>query len=518
LTLRNEKLTSLSPAQRELLELRLRKRRAELTDHVARRQVSVDAPLSFAQQRLWFLHQLQPDSPFYNVHNTALLRGELNVAALEKSFNEIARRHEILRTTFQMAAGEPRQVIAPHADRRLAVEDFNQPLETERDAALTQALAPEARRPFDLARGPLWRVRLLRLSPHEHALTLVTHHIILDGWSLGVLLRELTACYEAFAAGRQPALPALPAQYADFTVWHRKWLAGERLERQLAYWRKRLAGRPPRLRFKSAKTASPASCFRGARITFSIPEALTRELKRLSRRRDATLYMTLLAAFKLLLWRETGETDLWVGAPVANRPRAELEPLIGFFVNLLIMRTRLDGDPSFAELLRRVRQTALAAYEHQHAPYEKIVEELQPERGLNGSPLAQTLFVLQNAPLGPLRLAGLDWTMMEVNEGTTTFDLLLVAAESGGQLHFTCKYNSDLFDAGAIAELARQMVELLREIVSRPEAAISAFDNSGSPSPMQTRTRSEIARSRLIATKPKPVSLSPETLAPTGFP
>ncbi|MBL8169155.1 MAG: TauD/TfdA family dioxygenase [Acidobacteria bacterium] len=517
----SEKLAGLSPAQRELLELRLRKQRvAQLgADGIAHQPGRSEAPLSFAQQRLWFLHQLQPDSPAYNIHNTVRLRGALNVEALEHSFNEIARRHDALRTTFRQAADVPRQFIVPQVNWRLTVEGFRPSSESEPAGepsdAVRRLLAAEAQRPFDLERGPLWRVRLLRLKPDDHVLMLVMHHIISDGWSLGVLLRELTTCYEAFATGCRPELPPLPVQYADYAVWQRDCLSAAQLDAQLAYWRRQLAGSPPRLVFKQTTPKPPEVSGGGARHGFSISAALTQSLKQLSRNHDATLFMTLLTAFNVLLWRTTGEPDLWIGTDVANRPRPELEPLIGFFVNLLVLRTRLKGEASFSELLRGVRQTTLAAYEHQQAPFEKIVQELQPERGLDGTPLVQTLFVLQNAPLAPLRLAGLDWRSLEVDEGATTFDLLLIAAEADGQLHFTCKYKTALFDASAIVTLMQRFSDLLTEIAAHPESAIRTLTHLPGAIPMSNNARKQSALSQLMAAKPNPVKLSPETLVET---
>ena len=364
-------------------------------------------PLSFAQRRMWFLDQLEPGSPAYNIHEAVRITGPLDMALLARSLNEVIQRHESLRTIFADVDGEPFQVIATARSIDLPVTDLSLLPETEREAEVQRLMVEESRRPFDLARGPLLRAGLLRLSAREHILLLTMHHIVSDGWSIGVLIREMVALQEAISAGKPSSLPELPVQYADYADWQRRWLQGETLEAQLAYWRGQLAGAAV-LELPTDHPRPAAQSFRGARKELLLGKEMTAALKTLSQREGATLFMVLLAAFQTLLHRYTGQNDISVGTPIANRNRAEIEGLIGFFVNTLVMRTDFSGDPSFLALLGRVREVALDAYAHQDVPFEKLVEELHPERNLGQSPLFQVMFVLQNAPAPALRCLGLD--------------------------------------------------------------------------------------------------------------
>ena len=355
-------------------------------------------PASLGQQRLWVLAQLEPGSPVYNIARPIRLTGPLNVVALEHSLGAIVRRHESLRTTVTTVEGQPMQGIAPALTLPLPRVDLRDLPAGERAERADQLAAREARRPFDLARGPLLRTTLLQLGGQEHLLLVTIHHIVADEWSMGVFMRELATLYRAQVQDTPAVLPQLPIQYADYTLWQREWLQGTALEAQLAYWREQLAGAPAVLELPSDRPRPPVQSVRGATQRFVLPRALSQALRQLSRQEGATLFMTLLAAFQVLLARYTGQDDIVVGSPIAGRTHTELEDLIGFFVNTLVLRTNLAGDPTFRELLGRVRAVTLEAYAHQDVPFERLVEELQPQRDLSRAPLVQVLFVLQNSP------------------------------------------------------------------------------------------------------------------------
>jgi amino acid adenylation domain-containing protein len=429
-------------------------------------------PLSFAQQRLWFLDQLVPDAPIYNIPLAYRVMGRLNVGALDQSLGEIVRRHEALRTTFTAVDGQPIQVIAPEINLRLPVVDLQEIAETERDNEVQRLATQEAQQPFDLTIGPLLRVKLLRLDEAEHVLLLTMHHIVSDAWSLGVLMRELGVLYEAFSTGNPASVPELPIQYADFAIWQREWLSGEVLESQLAYWKQQLGGELPALELPTDRPRPPVQTYRGARQSFELSKDLTDALKALSRREGVTLFMTLLAAFKTLLYRYTGQEDVVVGSPIANRNRAEIEGLIGFFVNTLVLRSDLGGTPSFRELLGRVREVALGAYAHQDMPFERLVEQLQPERDMSYNPLFQMMFVLQNAPVPDWGFSGLALSPLEVDSKTAKFDLALSLTETEQILIGAFEYNTDLFDGATIARMVGHWRILLEAVVADPDKRI----------------------------------------------
>jgi len=429
-------------------------------------------PLSFAQQRLWFLDQLVPDAPIYNIPLAYRVMGRLNVGALDQSLGEIVRRHEALRTTFTAVDGQPIQVIAPEINLRLPVVDLQEIAETERDNEVQRLATQEAQQPFDLTIGPLLRVKLLRLDEAEHVLLLTMHHIVSDAWSLGVLMRELGVLYEAFSTGNPASVPELPIQYADFAYWQREWLSGEVLESQLAYWKQQLGGELPALELPTDRPRPPVQTYRGARQSFELSKDLTDALKALSRREGVTLFMTLLAAFKTLLYRYTGQEDVVVGSPIANRNRAEIEGLIGFFVNTLVLRSDLGGTPSFRELLGRVREVALGAYAHQDMPFERLVEQLQPERDMSYNPLFQMMFVLQNAPVPDWGFSGLALSPLEVDSKTAKFDLALSLTETEQILIGAFEYNTDLFDGATIARMVGHWRILLEAVVADPDKRI----------------------------------------------
>ncbi|BBA33067.1 linear gramicidin synthase subunit C [Methylocaldum marinum] len=431
--------------------------------------------LAFAQERLWFLDQLEGPSATYTIPGGLELHGPLDVAALRRSLAEIVRRHESLRTTFPTVDGVAVQHIAPPGPVPLSLIDLTALPDAGRAAAFERRIADETRRPFDLAHGPLLRASLVRLAPDRHGLLLNLHHIVSDGWSMAVLVRELSSLYAAYALNQPAALPPLPIQYADYAQWQRTWLAGEVLDRQLRYWQQQLAGAPTRLELPTDHPRPPVQRFHGATRTLALDPALTQALRALSRRLGATLFMTLLSAFLTLLARYSRQDDLVVGTPVANRNRRETEGLIGFFVNTLVLRVDLAGNPAFEEVVARVRQRALDAYAHQEVPFERIVEAVQPERSLSHSPLFQVMFVLQNTPAATLTLPGLTLSPLPLHGVAAKFDLTLVLSDSEAGLHGVWEYSTDLFEAETIDRLGRHFDCLLRGIVADPTQRLSAL-------------------------------------------
>jgi amino acid adenylation domain-containing protein len=447
------------------------------------REIGQPARLSFSQERIWFLEQLQPGSPVHNIPAAFRLPGFLNVAALEQSINEMVRRHEVLRTTFQSSGGQPVQVIAPELKGSLALMDLTAMPRSMREMEAYRLASEEALRPFDLVHGPLLRTTLVRLAPMNHLLLLSLHHIIADGWSMTVVWRELAAAYQRFDSGRGEALPALSIQYADFAEWQRNYLRGEVLENHLAYWRMQLAGAPPLLALPTDRPRPTLQRYAGAVQWWRVPEQLAQELKVLSEQEGATLFMTLLTVFKALLHRYTHRTDLIVGTPIANRTRTALEDLIGFFVNMLVLRTDFSGKPSFREALGRVREVTLAAYAHQDLPFEKLVEDQQPERDLGHNPLFQVMFVFQNVPtLSPKQnraappQSSTPPAGMPVGNATAKFDLTLFALENERSLAGAIEYNTDLFEATTIQRLVDHFQNLLAAAVADPDRPLSELN------------------------------------------
>ncbi len=432
-----------------------------------------DLPLSFAQQRLWFLTQFEPDSSAYNISRVYRLKGALNVSALEQSLCEIVRRHESLRTTFPTIEGQPSQVITSDIFLPLPLIDLQDLPLAQRQAVVQQKVAEESQQPFNLAQGPLLRAKLLRLAAEENVLLLMMHHIVSDGWSIDVFFRELTVLYRSFSNSQASPLPNLPIQYADFSVWQGQWLQGDVLASQLDYWKQQLGGMPPVLDLPTDRPRPPEQTYQGAYQTLELPNDLTEVLKALSQQEGVTLFMTLLAAFQTLLHRYSGQDDIIVGSPIAGRNRLETEGLIGFFVNNLALRTHLGGNPSFRELLVRVRKMVLAAHNHQDLPFEKLVEELQLERDQSRAPLFQVMFVLQNASWQPLELPGLILDPMLVHNGAAKFDLTLMMIERGRGLNCFLEYNTDLFDAPTIIRILGHFQTLLAGIIANPDQPIS---------------------------------------------
>ena len=450
-------------------------------------------PVSFAQQRLWFLDQLWPGNAFYNVDAAIPLARRVDAAVMERSLNEIVRRHEILRTTFKAVDGEPYQVVSPNLHLPLRLVDLREIPASDRETRALELATGEARRPFDLAAGPLLRTCLVQLAEEEFIFVLTMHHIICDGWSMGILLRELSTIYDAFAAGQEHHLPDPPVQYADFAVTQRQWLEGPQGSKDLAYWKQQLANVPV-LSLPADRPQPEMGTYEGARHPVVISEALHSALRTLSRQEGVTLFMTLLAAFHVLLFRHSGEEDIVVGTPVAGRNQVEVEDLVGCFVNLLVLRANLGACPTFRELLKRVREMVLDAQEHQNLPFEKLVQELQPERDAGQNPLFQVSFQLFTSwepaddyliDEGDFEDPGdgveessiepnlLDGSPLEIDRGTAAIDFALDLWELPHQIEGVFEYSTDRFDASTVSRLASQYIRLLEGIVADPDLRIS---------------------------------------------
>ncbi|WP_229212466.1 non-ribosomal peptide synthetase, partial [Duganella sp. HH105] len=436
-------------------------------------------PLSFAQQRLWFIDQLEPGSGFYNIPLAVRLIGTLDVAALRRTVNEIVRRHEALRTSFGSVDGAPVQVIAPVLELALEAQDLSDLPQAEREAKAQWLVQDEAQTPFDLANGPLIRARLLRLAETEHVVLLTVHHIVSDGWSTGVLVQEVAALYAAYVEQRPSPLPELPIQYADFAHWQRQWLSGEVLQRQLNYWQRQLGGAPTLLTLPTDRPRPAQQSHRGAVQGFALSPATTAALNTLSRQAQSTLFMTLTAAFNVLLSRYAGQDDICIGTPIANRNRAETEGLIGFFVNTLVLRTQIDHGANFLQLLERVRGNTLDAYAHQDVPFEQLVDVLNPERHLSHSALFQVMLSLQNTPMGALTLPGLTMQGLGAEGVSAKFDLTLNLTEGSDRLVGSFEYNTDLFDQSTIARMADHFVRLLDAVVADPACPVGSLPMLG---------------------------------------
>jgi acyl carrier protein len=471
-----------------------------------------DLPLSFAQQRLWFLDQLQPNNPLYNIPRAIRIQGRLNHAALERSLNEIVRRHESQRTLFKSVRGQPVQVILPALTLALPVTDLRHLPDSQRESEARRQAVEEAHRPFDLAQGPLLRASLFLLSEEESVLLLNTHHIVSDAWSAGVMMEELTTLYEAFSAERPSPLSELPLQYADFAAWQRHWLRGEVMEKQLAYWRKALQGAPAVLELPTDRPRTATRSFQGAYELVALPIDVIERLKAFSRQQGATLFMTLVAAFQVLLSRYSGQEHVIVGTDLANRTSLETERLIGFFINVLPIRSDLSGDPPFDEFLRRMKDVTLGAYAHQEMPFDKIVEELQPERSLSHNPLVQVLFVMQNTPRSTKTLSGFRFGSFDIGVTHSKFDLAVFMVEHGEQLLGSWLYSTDLFEASTIRRIAGHYETLLRSILEQPSTRISALEIMSESEKQQRgdkmleRRKSQLKK--FLSAEPKAVSLS----------
>jgi amino acid adenylation domain-containing protein/non-ribosomal peptide synthase protein (TIGR01720 family) len=470
----SQRLASLSPAKRALLKKLLDngapKQRQET---ISRRPADEPPALSFAQQRLWFLDQLEGPSATYNMPNAFRLFGDLNVEILESALAEIVRRHEALRTNFAQVDGKPVQVIHEDVRGYLSVVELPGLDSAQREEEILQRSRQDARRPFDLVHDRLLRIQILRFEPLCHVMLINMHHIVADGWSLGVIVREMVALYSALSRGEASPLPELPIQYADFAQWQRQWLAGPQLEAQIEYWQRQLAGAPSLLALPTDRPRPPLQTFRGSTRYFKIDGERLSALKALSRHSDASLFMVLLSGFATLLWRYSRQDSFVVGTPVANRGRKELEPLIGFFINTLGLRMDFSGDPDVRELIRRVKDTAMGAFRNQDVPFERLVEELQPARNLGFSPIFQVMFILQNAPLDDMRLPGVRLEEIEVEAGTSMFDMTFKLRERGGLLEGELEFNTDLFDRATIDRLIGHYQSILDGMCADPFGAVS---------------------------------------------
>jgi alpha-ketoglutarate-dependent taurine dioxygenase len=516
-------MAGLSPAQRELFEILMKEEGMDLSSSMIlpRRQETNCFPLSFAQQRMWFLDQLEPGSFAYNMHVPVRLNGRLDVTALRQSLNEVVRRHEILRTVFALVDDRPAQFITAAQPLSLPVLDLHHLAADERESRMRELSLQEARGPFDLSRGPLLRSKLLRLDEEEHVALFTMHHIITDGWSMGVLIQEVAALYEAFSKGQPSPLAELPIQYADFASWQREWLRGEVLESHLDYWKQQLSNLPV-LDLNIAGPRPPVQSFHGKMHNFAFSHALSESLRELSRREDVTLFMTLLAAFQLLLHHYSGQEDIAVGTDVANRSRAETERLIGFFINQLVLRTNLSGNPGFRELLGRVREVTLGAYAHQDLPFDKLVEALNPVRDASRQPLSQIKIILQNTPARQLELSGLTLSPVNINHEAAHSDLTLYLTDTEQGLTGAAEYSTSLFDAGAIEQMMLDFETLLGEIVKSPDAPLQmlleAISQSARKKQMsENRERRKSNLKSFISTRPKAISLSAEQLVRTDY-
>ncbi|MEW5925850.1 MAG: amino acid adenylation domain-containing protein [Gemmatimonadota bacterium] len=476
-----ERMGGLTTAQRLLLEKVLRDRAAarRAAGSIRPRAEEGPVPLSSAQQRLWLVDRLQPGTAAYNLPAALRLRGRLDARTLEAALGEIVRRHESLRTVFLERGGEPLQAVLPPAPLPLPLVDLGALAEEARERELLRLAGEETARPFDLERGPLLRSALVRLGAREHAVLFTVHHIVSDGWSMGVLVSELSQLYAAFAAGRPSPLPEPEVQYADFALWQREQLSGPRTEELLGFWRRRLEGAPPLLDLPVDRPHPPVADPRGGQHTAQLDLAAARALRELGRREGATLFMTLLAGWQALLARYSGQEDVVVGSPVAGRTSLQVEGLIGMFVNTLVLRTDLSGDPTARELIARVREGVLEAQAHQELPFERLVEELAPERSLRSTPLFQVLFALQNSHDQALRLGELEVDTIDVAPRSTKFDLELSLSEHEGGIEVQVGYRASLFDAATAGRIARQLEALLAAMAADPDRRLSDIDLMG---------------------------------------
>jgi len=473
---------------------------------------SEDLPLSFAQQRLWFLDQWEPASPFYNSPSAVRFSGRLELAVLQRTLFEVVRRHEVLRTSFPSVNGQPRQQIVEQWQPELPLIDLSALDQAAAEAAARWLAQRETLQPFNLATGPLLRATLLRLAAEEHVLLFTMHHIVSDAWSMGLLVRDVAALYQAYHAGEESPLEELAVQYADYAVWQREWLDGEVLEQQLEYWRRRLAGAPAVLELPTDRPRPRVQSYQGATSKFRLNAELTAALKELSRRTGVTLFMTLLTGFEVLLWRLSGQEDISVGTAIANRTRRETEGVIGFFVNTLVLRLELSGELSSRELLSRVREVCLGAYGHQEVPFERLVEELRPERSLSHTPLFQVAFGLNNAPREALELPGLKLSGMETVDEVVRFDLTLWMLEQAGELSGHWTYRTELFDAERVERMSRQLERLLQSMAANPEARIETLEMFSEADKEQQaiegQVRGQANYQKFKGVKPKAIQIS----------
>jgi acyl carrier protein len=470
-------------------------------------------PLSPAQQRLWVLDQIEPNNPLYNIARSTRLKGKLNTQALIDALNEIVRRHESQRTTFAKGSdGQPVQVIAESLILEVPVIDWSGRPETEREIEARRIAAEEEQTPFDLSKGPLLRARIVKLGAEDHVLLVTMHHIVSDAWSAAIFLQEMSALYSAFTAGKPSPLPELAVQYGDYAVWQRRFLQGPALDTQLSYWRQHLKGAPPLLQLASDRPRPSVRKFEGAYEPVPLAKDVADVVKAFSQREGITPFMTLLAAFNALLTRYSGQEHIVLGTDIANRTTAETERMIGFFINLLPVHTDLSGDPSFRELVSRVREVALGAYAHQDIPFDKLVEDLQPERSRSHNPIVQVLFVMQNVPSLQRELPGLELSPFPVPLTRSKFDLAVFMSDNGTDVCENWVYSTELFERGTILRMASHFENLLRHAVSMPDTRLSGLEMLSEKEKQQREAeraeRKQSQRKKLMAVEPKAVNLA----------
>src|SRR6185369_6199506 len=470
----SSQIANLSPEQLAKLAYELKAKKASKQPETPKHVPGEPCPLSFAQQRLWFVAQLDPHNPAYNCMEALRMTGNLNVPLLEQVLNEVVRRHEVLRTKFELVADEPMQ-ISSEIKLKPRVIDLEKLPASERER-LVAKLSPEQRlRPFDLAHGPLLRVVVLRVSEHDHVIVLTSHHIVSDAWSLGILTREISELYQAFSEGRPSTLAELPYQYADFAIWQRQWITGPVLERHLDYWRQHLADAPHVLALPAERQRPAVFTGHGAHESVMLSSELTHQLRALGRRKGVTLFMTMLAAYEVLLSRYSGQTDFLVGTDVANRNHDLTELLIGFFVNQVVVRAELDGNPTFNELLDRVKEVTLNGYAHQDAPFEKVVDMLHPDRNLSHAPLFQVKLVIQYALTDNLELPELSVGGGIEEQSLSKLDLTLLVVD-GDRIRVDLQYSTDLFQSSTIRRMLAHFETLLASAVNHPEQHLSQLE------------------------------------------
>lgn len=460
--------------------------------NIEKTNITGNIPLSYAQQRLWYLDQLETHNTTYNIFDAVRIIGSLDISALEQSLNGIIRRHEILRTNFVLENGQPIQVIAPSRNLKLNVIDLSQLSEIEREQKAHNSVNKEAEQPFNLTTDPLLRVTLLRLADTEYLLLLTTHHIISDGWSTGILIQEIVLLYQAFSLNQPSLLPELPIQYADFAIWQHQWLQGEVLDKLTTYWQYQLKDLPT-LKLKTDYPRPITPTYQGSAQTFTLSQTLSQQIKSLSNQQGVTLFMTLQAAFATLMHYYSEQDDIVIGTDVANRNQGETEGLIGFFVNQLVLRTKLDGNPSFKELLERVRSVTLDAYAHQDLPFDKLVEAINPERNLHTTPLFQVKLILQNTPTTALNISGLTFHNLEIESKTATFDLLFDIKDTEQGLIGLLKYSTDLFEANTISQMLKYFEIILSKIVDEPTIKVNEIKEILAEADKQYRLTQEVS-------------------------
>jgi len=511
------------PFPQEIAHLSEAEKRALLAKLLAKKGKSVQTfPLSFAQQRLWFLYQMEPEDCAYNIPVAVRLTGSLQVKVLEQSINAVIARHETLRTSFNTIKGEPKQVVAPKLTLSIPIIDLQTQLQTEAEATVINQFArKEAQTPFNLSQAPLLRVKLLRIHEREHIVLLTMHHIVSDGWSMGILVRELATLYEAFSRGKPSPLSELPIQYGDYSVWQRDYLQGEVLDSLLSYWKRQLGSSPPVLPLPTDHPLAEAKTTQGGTLSFQFPAEQLQQLKQLCQEEGVTLFMLLLAAFKTLLYRYTDAEDIAVGTDVANRNRAETEALIGFFVNILVLRTDLSENPTFRELLQRVRKVSLGAYAHQDLPFGKLVEELKPERKAGQTPLFQVLFVLQNTPLPEFQTSDLEIGGIAINDQTSKFNLGFFLGERDGALLGTWRYRSELFNQQTIEDMSARFTALLNSILANPDTRLKQLNLQTSAEKEQKMKQQQKRKASGFKSfkkiKPKAVNVNQTSLVKTDY-